>query len=380
MQWLCICLARLYLAILIVPVVVRSVAADDFSRASADYRWRFPLDHGQHQDFQSEWWYYTGQLYEQGVAPFAGKPRLGFQLTFFRKGSNAAHSAGQDYMAHAVITDLVAGRTIFESRVGGGALGLSGVSASSLQGWSGDWSVDPIGDGLLMRFSVRDRSTEMMRFLRLHIKDLPKPWLQGRNGMSAKADCQGCASMYYTLPRLSITAQYVDGDKEVDLAGLGWMDHEFMTNSLSPTQVGWDWMGLMLKDGRSIMLFKVRSKDSSSSEYIAGGIQRGEGNKVLTKGDFTVIPVSTWTSPRSRASYPVAWRVQIPSESIDVTVSARVADCELDASDSTANKSSKGESITYWEGPVASSDESVVGYLEMTGYAGAIALMSEGSD
>jgi hypothetical protein len=28
----------------------------------------------------------------------------------------------------------------------------------------------------------------------------------------------------------------------------------------------------------------------------------------------------------------------------------------------------------YWEGPVAADDEGVIGYLEMTGYAGRVAL------
>jgi hypothetical protein len=28
--------------------------------------------------------------------------------------------------------------------------------------------------------------------------------------------------------------------------------------------------------------------------------------------------------------------------------------------------------VQYWEGPVASADESVTGYLEMTGYAGRV--------
>jgi predicted secreted hydrolase len=66
--------------------------------------------------------------------------------------------------------------------------------------------------------------------------------------------------------------------------------------------------------------------------------------------------------------------VQIPSESIDVTISARTRDCEVGVSETGASQSAKGPGITYWEGPVASGDESVLGYLEMTGYAGDISL------
>jgi predicted secreted hydrolase len=363
-----------FLALFLMMVVSSQLAAEDFTRASHGYQWSFPQDHGQHSSYESEWWYYTGQLYEQGQTPFRDKPRLGFQLTFFRKAGQASRSVNNDYMAHAAVTDLVAGKTLFESRLGGGALGLAGVAQGSLRSWSGDWSVDSIGDSLFLRFSVADGENHSVRQLRIHVSQTPPPWLQGIGGLSAKSDCAGCASMYYTLPRMSVTAQYIHGDREQALSGIAWMDHEFMTNSLSSSQSGWDWMGLMLKDGRSVMLFRVRSKDTSTGEYIAGGIRRAEDSRLLTKGDFKLTPVTSWTSPRSRATYPVAWRVQIPSESIDVTVSARTHDCEVGMSERGATQPTKGRGITYWEGPVASGDESALGYLEMTGYAGELSL------
>jgi predicted secreted hydrolase len=363
-----------FFTILLMMLAVSPLAAEDFTRASQGYQWTFPRDHGQHSSYETEWWYYTGQLYEQGQSPFSDKPRLGFQLTFFRKAVQGSSSVNNDYMAHAAVTDLIAGKTLFESRVGGGALRLAGVAQESLRSWSGDWSVDPIGDNLVLRFSVADSEHQTVRQLRLHISQIPNPWLQGLGGLSSKSDCAGCASMYYTLPRLPVTAQYIHGDREQFLSGIGWMDHEFMTNSLSPSQSGWDWMGLMLKDGRSVMLFRVRSKDARVGEYMAGGVRRGADNRVLGTGEFTLTPVSTWTSSRSKASYPVAWRVQIPSESIDITVLARIPDCEVGASEKDPAQSMKEHGITYWEGPVASSDESVLGYLEMTGYAGAVSL------
>ena len=44
------------------------------------YRYEFPRDHFSHPDFQTEWWYYTGNLRA------AGGQRFGFELTFFRHG------------------------------------------------------------------------------------------------------------------------------------------------------------------------------------------------------------------------------------------------------------------------------------------------------
>ena len=33
-----------------------------FAQAIEPWDWQFPLDYGEHPDFQTEWWYYTGNL------------------------------------------------------------------------------------------------------------------------------------------------------------------------------------------------------------------------------------------------------------------------------------------------------------------------------
>ena len=51
-----------------------------FQPALPGYDFSFPRDHGTHDDYKTEWWYYTGHLETD-----AGK-RYGFELTFFRVG------------------------------------------------------------------------------------------------------------------------------------------------------------------------------------------------------------------------------------------------------------------------------------------------------
>ncbi len=51
-----------------------------FARVTEPRSFRLPVDHGPHFEFQTEWWYYTGNL-----AADDGR-RFGFQLTFFRRG------------------------------------------------------------------------------------------------------------------------------------------------------------------------------------------------------------------------------------------------------------------------------------------------------
>jgi predicted secreted hydrolase len=354
---------------------VFSVRADDFARATPGYSWAFPSDHGYHNSYETEWWYYTGQLYEESAQAFSSAPVFGFQLTFFRKGIRSSDGVQSEYMAHAAVTDVRANKTYFSSRVGGGELGIAGVNAHSLQAWSGDWSVDPNDKTLSLRFSVGAEGTNSPHSLHVIVESLPEPWLQGQNGFSAKASCQGCASHYYSLPRLQLTASYSQGPKRRDLKGIGWMDHEFMTNALASKQVGWDWMGLMLRDGRSLTLFQLREA-SGRIDFASGGILQGQTARALQRGDFTLTPLQTWSSPRTKAQYPTEWRVIVPSEQIDAVISARVSDSEIGATQNSGGGPAT-ETIVYWEGPVASRGEDIVGYLEMTGYAAAVALGGE---
>src|ERR1700759_4758208 len=51
-----------------------------YAVATPGYRYEFPRDHFDHPEYQTEWWYYTGN-----VASADGR-HFGFELTFFRQG------------------------------------------------------------------------------------------------------------------------------------------------------------------------------------------------------------------------------------------------------------------------------------------------------
>ena len=97
--------------------------------AREGYRYAFPRDHGSHDEFRTEWWYYTGNLATNDGRPF------GYQLTFFRRSipldtsqdiALTKWSITQLYLAHFAVSDLKNGRFhVFEkiSRAGVGKAG-----------------------------------------------------------------------------------------------------------------------------------------------------------------------------------------------------------------------------------------------------------------
>ncbi|MGH7410217.1 MAG: lipocalin family protein, partial [Candidatus Methylomirabilis sp.] len=178
----------------------------------------------------------------------------------------------------------------------------------------------------------------------------------------------GRASHYYSLTRMATDGTLTHAGKRQKVTGSSWMDHEFGSNQLAASQVGWDWFALQLDDGAELMLYQLRQIDGSPDPHSSGSLIHPDGQvEYLPFGAFQLEPQEAWQSPKSRGRYPIRWRVQVPKLRIDLTVRAAFPDQELDTQGSTQ--------VIYWEGSVSLSGTargrsiSGMGYLEMTGYA-----------
>jgi predicted secreted hydrolase len=149
------------------------------------------------------------------------------------------------------------------------------------------------------------------------------------------------------------------------------MDHEFGSGELQATQAGWDWFAIQLDDKRELMLYRLRQKDGSVTPESSGSLVDAQGRVThLELNDFSTVATGSWTSPHTGGVYPQGWRVRVPHAGIDVTLAATLPDQEL--ADGVGG-------ISYWEGAVDVLDSATrrpvgVGYVELTGYAGSIAL------
>ncbi|HVQ25423.1 MAG TPA: carotenoid 1,2-hydratase, partial [Planctomycetota bacterium] len=173
-----------------------------FTRATAPRQFRLPQDHGPHFEFQTEWWYYTGQLTTED------QRRFGFQLTFFRRGLSPGArpatglSTNQVYFAHFALTDVASRRHVFFERWSRGAAGLAGTMASPFAVWLDDWRAEsPSGEGSVLRLRAREQAAALELDLRA-----TKPLVRhGDRGLSAKSEEPGNASHYIGYTRLEAT-------------------------------------------------------------------------------------------------------------------------------------------------------------------------------
>ena len=351
--------------------------------ARAPYRFSFPRDHGAHRDYLTEWWYYTGHLRGKN-----GR-RFGYELTFFRNAfvppsklpKRKSKWATRDLMfAHFALTDEAGKRFLFDDRIARasdlGAAGAQAASSKPPRVWLGDWNLQFEGErGQKQRIQARGRSRqdEDEKNATLFALDLShlshkEPVSHGRSGVSRKGAGVGNASHYYSMTRLESRGTIVIGGEKFQVEGASWFDHEFGSSQLSPGQVGWDWFSLQLADGRELMLYSMRRSDGTTDLASSGTIVAPDGSsKYLSRQNFSIEPLETWTSPRNQARYPSKWRLRVPGENLELEVVPALADQELDTRRSTG--------ISYWEGLVDARGMANgrpiegAGYVELTGYA-----------
>jgi predicted secreted hydrolase len=336
-----------------------------FARADSIREYALPADHGPHFDYQTEWWYYTGNL-------VAGDGRrFGFQLTFFRRGllpgpppDGPGLATTQVYFAHLALTDVAAGTHVFAERWARGAAELAGARGDPFAVWLEDWRVESTNaDGSALRLAAREGSLGLELDLRAR-----KPLVRhGDRGLSPKSDEPGNASHYIGYTRLEARGRLATDGRELAVSGQAWFDHEWSTSALGPGAVGWDWFSLQLDDGHDLMYFQIRREDGGI-EPVSGGtlVAPAGGSRRLPASEVSLGVLSRWTSPRTGAVYPARWRIRVPGEGLDLVVVPWIAEQEMRTS------------FVYWEGAVRVSGTregealSGHGYVELTGYAGSM--------
>ena len=292
---------------------------------------QFPRDHGAHPDFRTEWWYLTGWL----------DWPAGFQITFFRARPDAqsdnpsAFNPRQVLLAHAALSEPGRGRLVHDERAARAGFSLAEAETGRTGVWIDDWKLEQEGS----RYHARVEADELDLDLTFRANQLV---LQGDSGFSRKGHRAEEASYYYSRPHLEVAGK-VNGRQA---AGTAWLDHEWSSAYLAPEAAGWDWCGINLFDGRSLMAFQMRSR-KGGVHYAPPGVS------------FEVL--RTWKSPRTGVEYPVSMLVKTRER--ELRLEPLIDDQELDAR--------KSAGTIYWEGAVrafAGSNEVGRGYLELTGY------------
>jgi predicted secreted hydrolase len=334
----------------------------------------FPEDHGPHPGTRTEWWYYTGNILSEK------DDHYGFQLTFFRRQISppgaektwpepaSAWRTQQVFLAHAALTDITQKHFHHAEEMSRGMPGLADArrETGGTKIFVKGWSLDLNEEEHLLKAKSGDFGFD------LRLKPVKTPVLHGEAGYSRKGASPESASCYYSFSRLQAVGSLSIAGTEIPVHGTAWMDHEFSSAPLEPDVTGWDWFSLQFSNDTELMVYLLRKKDGTYSAASSGTLVDASGHaSPLRLDDLVLETLDHWTSPRTGAVYPSGWRLSIQPIQLEVNITPSLRDQELETPDTT--------NITYWEGSVSVNGRSKgqalsgAGYVELTGYAGAMA-------
>jgi predicted secreted hydrolase len=299
-----------------------------------------------------QWWYWTGHL-ESLPSPGIPAQEFGFEVIFFviRKGlfwGTLGHAALSDVQTRAFMStqQLVAWRLPEVTR-GRFSLFVDWHSPlSSLLGtlrntsahidfpdlvsrrapengagpmapaltWEGGNGISAIGGGGQDHLSVHLDGYEMELCC-----TSPLPATQYYGGWAHPYACGGY-TYYFSRPRMAVSGSLKAPGMAapMEVKGDAWFDRQF--GRLDPMLAnGYQWIALILDDGRELMLASLCGKVHETDGYAA---LHEPGRPMLPLGprEFEVDVLERWTSPVTGCVYPVRWRVRVPSASVDLLV------------------------------------------------------------
>jgi len=340
--------------------LLESAGSFDFETVRGPRDFNFPRDHGPHLDYQTEWWYYTGNLVAE-----SGE-RFGYQLTIFRRGltpggtqRDSDFATNQIYFGHFAVTDIANGEHIELERFERGSAGLAGASGDPFAVHLGNWSIESLDDaGSQVRLSASEAGLE----LDLNLAAVKPIVAHGERGYSIKGEAEGNASYYLSFTDMRTQGRLEIGGRTFEVGGSSWFDHEWGTSALGAEASGWDWFGLQLEDGRELMLFHIRKKEGGIERISGGTLVASNGEaRWMTVDEFEIESISTWTSDVTGTTYPSGWEIAIPAEGLELLVEPWIKDQEMRLN------------LEYWEGAVkVSGSVNGQGYVELTGYSGSM--------
>ncbi|MEM9399308.1 MAG: lipocalin-like domain-containing protein [Verrucomicrobiota bacterium] len=339
-------------------------AQDNWQRPTSPRLWEFPRDHGSHPDFQTEWWYFTGNLKSED------NKHYGYQLTFFRQGiqknpsqANTRWTLRDYYFSHFTITD-VANQTFHTAeRQTRGTLDHTHYAEDRMNINLKDWSITQNADEP-ETFTLQASDGKAGISLRLTLTAVKPKVFHGRNGLSQKTSGVGNASYYYSFPRLATRGLLKIGEDEIVVTGSSWFDHEFMSNWLDEDLLGWDWFSLQLNNGEELMLYHLRRKSGIDPLSKGSHIDKDGHKTHLNLDDYQIEILDSWKSPDNGTNYPAKWRITFGD--YELTVTPQVEHQELTVHIPT--ESSYWEGTCKIEGTYRGQPVSGYGYAELTGY------------
>jgi predicted secreted hydrolase len=321
------------------------------------------------RDKQTEWWYFSGNLYARDGRHFA------YELVFFRRKTHF------DYVgvfpgrwikrnlsvAHFALANSSAATRRHQFRYWhrGGFFSRTQAffSSDSFHAEVGGWSAFQNSDG-----DIQLNAQFLWDSISLKLHPSKGLTYNAKDGYSQRDDDPAIASYHCAYTRMRTTGTIIANGEALEVEGLSWLDHEKMQAGRERLSFGWDWYSMQLENEEELMLYLFRNRDGSLDRKYSHGTHVDKNGKTthLTCESIQIHSHRHWRSPDSGGAYPIQSSVSIPSLDLKLEVSAVFENCELNCMSTSY--------VSYWEGPIKlrgiihGKPVGGHGFLELCGY------------
>lgn len=315
---------------------------------------RFPEDESAH-DYVVEWWYFNGHLKDGQGHEYSFMDCL-FQVDVkkvkipFLKQIPLKKS----YFSHSLLTDLT--NKEFHHRISPFSiisddsfsrplLFINYINPEIKNGYV-NCVIEKIGEAT---YHLKNEDMDLI------LTSVKQPVLEGGNGY---LDLHSKTTYYYSLTNLKTEGRIKIKNQWIDVSGKSWMDHQWADTAYSKDR--WDWFSIQLDDDAEIVCYMY---DDGKVKTYGADISYADGKQEHHKDIEIAASGESWVSPKSKAIYPLEWKVYIPSNDLELSLKAKIKDQEM-----------LFGSINYWEGPLTVAGRfgqkniKGVGFMELVGY------------
>ena len=315
---------------------------------------KFPKDESAH-DCIIEWWYFNGHLRDKEGHEYSfmnclfkidvKEVKIPFLSKIPLKTSYFSHSLVSDINHNNFQHRIAPFSIIADDSFSKPLLYLNYLNPEIKNGYT-NCAIEKV---TRQKYRVKNEDIE------LTLTSVKKPLLEGGNGY---LDLHSKTTYYYSLTNLKTEGRIKIQNRWIDVVGKSWMDHQWADTSYSKDK--WDWFSIQLDNDTELVCCVY--DDGKVKTYFAD-ISYPD-NKQAHYQDLEIIPSKEcWVSPKSKAAYPLGWKIRIPAPKIELDLTARIENQEM-----------LFGSINYFEGPLHVEGRfnrkkvRGAGFMELVGY------------
>ena len=315
---------------------------------------KFPADESAH-DYIIEWWYFNGHLKDRDGNEYSfmdcffkvdvKKVKIPFLSNVPLKTSYFSHSLVSDLKNKSFNHRITPFSLISDDSFSKPLLNINYINPTVRNSYT-NCVIEKIDES---NYQVKNEDID------LKLTSTKEPLLEGGSGF---LDLHSKTTYYYSLTNLKTEGRIKVKNKWINVTGKSWMDHQWADASYSKDK--WDWFSVQLDNDVEIVCCVY--DDGKVKTYFAD-ISYADGSQEHYQ-EIEIIPLEKrWVSPKSKAVYPLAWKIKIPAKNVELNLTAKIENQEM-----------LFGPINYWEGPLRveglfeNKKVNGVGFMELVGY------------